>query len=84
MNNLMISGGLNPTSLKNMSSSIGMMTFPIDGKKYSSHHQPVQLLGKRVMERWLKLGDVLTSWKCHEYQCLPTLGYINLDQIEIM
>jgi hypothetical protein len=29
-------GGFNPTPLKNMSSSVGIMTFPISGKTYYS------------------------------------------------
>ena len=31
------------TPLKNMSSSVGMMTFPIYGKKHVPNHQPVFL-----------------------------------------
>ena len=36
-NNLV--GGI-PTPLKNMSSSVGMMTFPIYGKNHVPNHQP--------------------------------------------
>ena len=36
-------GGI-PTPLKNMSSSVGMMNFPIYGKNHVPNHQPVPLL----------------------------------------
>ena len=41
-----MAGGI-PIPLKNMSSSIGMMTFPTEwGKKHVPNHQPDGLLGE--------------------------------------
>ena len=47
---------LNPTSLKNRSLSIGMMTFPIYGNiKHVPNHQPAMVYGWHIYCQWVKV-----------------------------
>ena len=61
-------GGI-PTPLKNISSSIGMMTFPIYGKKYPNvpNHQPEQVGKHGIFAFWTiqyhpQKGNVPPQW----------------------
>jgi len=44
MGNTNLVGGFNPTPLKNLSSSVGMMTFPIYGKKMVQTTNQIRIL----------------------------------------